>query len=108
MGLQEAMELVDKWKLQNTIIELDAKVIVDTVHNGRNPRTNWGCITTKCRDWIKAKQNVTIVWTKRRGNNVAHELAKWANIEPIKEWDTLAPFCIHPHIQKDMVFLNNE
>jgi ribonuclease HI len=41
MGLQEAMELVNQWKLQDTIIELDVKVIDDTIHNGRNPRTNW-------------------------------------------------------------------
>jgi hypothetical protein len=33
MGLQEAMELVDRWNLQNTVIEMDAKVIVDSVNN---------------------------------------------------------------------------
>jgi ribonuclease HI len=68
MGLQEAMKLVNRWKLQNTIIKLDAKVIVDVIHNGQNPRTNWGCITTKCREWLKEGQNITVLWTKRSGN----------------------------------------
>ncbi|KAK2360163.1 ADP-ribosylation factor GTPase-activating protein AGD3 [Trifolium repens] len=106
MGLQEVMELVDKWKLQNTIIELDAKVIVDTIHNGRNPRTNWGCITTMCREWLKEKRNITIVWTKHSGNSVAHELAKWATIEPNKEWGTLAPYCsLNPKAHEKFVSL---
>jgi hypothetical protein len=59
-------------------------------------------------EWLKEKQNITNVWTKRSGNSVAHELAKWATIEPNKEWGTLAPYCIHPHIQKDMALLNSD
>jgi ribonuclease HI len=108
MGLQEAMDIADRWQLQNTIIELDAKVIVDTIHSGRNPRTNWGCITTRCREWLKEKQNITVVWTKRSGNNVAYELAKWAAIEPNKDWGILAPYCILLHIQKDVSLLKSD
>jgi ribonuclease HI len=71
MGLQEAMELVNQWELQNTIIELDAQVIVDAVQSNHNPRTNWGCIATQCREWLKTGHNITVVWTKRSGNKVA-------------------------------------
>jgi hypothetical protein len=37
--LQEAMELVKRWNLKNTIIELDAKAIVDAVHGEKQPQT---------------------------------------------------------------------
>jgi ribonuclease HI len=105
MGLQEAMELVDRWDLQNTIIEMDAKVIVDSVNQHRNPRTDWGKITTKCWEWMRNRQGITLKWTDRRGNGVAHELAKWADKEPNKDWIHNLPYCIISHIQKDMDLL---
>jgi hypothetical protein len=39
LGLQAAMDLINQWNMQNTIIELDAKTIVDAVHSSKNPRT---------------------------------------------------------------------
>jgi hypothetical protein len=33
------MELVKRWNLKNTIIELDAKAIVDAVHGEKQPQT---------------------------------------------------------------------
>jgi hypothetical protein len=43
-----------------------------------------------------------VVWTRRNGNKAAHELARWAGVEPNKEWRSNLPFCIIPHIQSDM------
>jgi hypothetical protein len=48
MGLQEVMELVDKWKLQNTIIELDAKVIVDTIFTTAETLEQIGAVSLRC------------------------------------------------------------
>jgi ribonuclease HI len=105
MGLQEAMELIDRWNLQNTVIEMDAKVIVDAVNKRRNPRTDWGKITTKCWEWMRNRQGITLEWMDRKGNGVAHELAKWADKEPNTYWNHSLPYCVISHIQKDMEFL---
>jgi hypothetical protein len=79
------MDLVKRWNLQNTAIELDAKAIVDAVHSQRKPIRNWGQITTKCMQWLKESQQISVVCTRGNGNKAAHELAKWADKEPNKE-----------------------
>jgi hypothetical protein len=53
---------------------------------------------------MKNRQGITLEWTERKGNCVAHELAKWADKEPNKEWFHNLPYCIIPHVQKDMEF----
>jgi hypothetical protein len=79
------MELVKRRNLHNTIIELDAKAIVDAVHGQKEARTQWGAITTQCAKWVKESVGISVVWTRRSGNKVAHKLAKWAGIEPNRE-----------------------
>jgi ribonuclease HI len=102
MGLQEAVELIQQWNLQNTIIELDARVIVDAFHKSLTPRTIWGNLVNLCAKKVRDRKDVAVVWTRRSGNNAAHELANWAGIEPNKEWRSNFPSCISYHIQKDM------
>jgi hypothetical protein len=108
MGLQEAITLVQDWNLQNTIIELDAKTIVDTVGSNKNPRTKWGMITTQCAKKMKELNQISVIWTRRNGNKVAHELAKWAGVEPNREWNTNLPSCIIHHIQNDMESISSD
>jgi hypothetical protein len=91
MGFQEAVKLVQDWNLQNTIIELDAKAIVDMANSGRKPRSPWGIITSQCAKKMKELDQISVTWTRRNGNKVAHELAKWARIEPNREWKTNLP-----------------
>jgi ribonuclease HI len=105
MGLQEAMEMIKRKKLQRTIIELDAKAIVDAVCSEKKARTPWGIITYQCAKWVKENEGISVSWTRRSGNRVAHELAKWADTEPNREWETNFPLCIHQHIQNDMSFV---
>ncbi|GAU15609.1 hypothetical protein TSUD_108680 [Trifolium subterraneum] len=45
-----------------------------------------------------------INWVCRKGNRVAHTMAKWAEIEPNQEWILTIPLCIGPLIQKDKAF----
>jgi hypothetical protein len=102
MGLQEAVELIQQWNLQNTIIELDARVIVDAFHKSLTPRTIWGNLVNLCAKKVRDRKDVAVVWTRRSGNNATHELANWAGIEPNREWRSNFPSCITYHIQKDM------
>jgi ribonuclease HI len=76
MGLQEAVKLVQDWNLQNTIIELDAKAIVDMANRRKEPRTSWGILTSQSAKKMKEHNQISITWTRRNGNKVAHELAK--------------------------------
>jgi ribonuclease HI len=102
MGLEEALKMVKRWDLRNTIIETDAKVIVDTVNSRNRPRTIWGKVVERCAKMIKDMQGVNVIWVRRSGNRAAHELARWAVYEPNKDWTSNYPLCIKQHIQKDM------
>jgi ribonuclease HI len=102
MGLQEALDLVNRWNLCNTIIEMDAKMIVDAVHSRTRPRTFWGKIVDSCVKKMKNRSGIKVSWMRRAGNKAAHELARWAAYEPNKEWISNFPNCINSHIQKDM------
>jgi hypothetical protein len=106
MGLQEAVKLVQDWNLQNTIIELDAKAIVDMANSRKEPRTPWGILTSQCAKKMKELNQISIIWTRKHGNKVAHELAKWARFEPNREWNENLPHCIITHIQNDMAAIS--
>jgi hypothetical protein len=34
---------------------------------------------------MKELNQISVTWTRRNGNKVAHELAKWARVEPNRE-----------------------
>jgi ribonuclease HI len=76
MGLEEALKRVKRWDLRNTIIETDAKVIVDTVNSRNRPRTIWGKVVERCVKMIKDRQGADVIWVRRSGNRAAHELAR--------------------------------
>lgn len=102
MDLQEALTLIQKWNLPKTIIEMDAKTVVDAVNWRTQPRSDWGNIVKACVKKMKERNNVNVSWIRRIGNTAAHELAKWARYEPNKEWLCNFPTCITEHIQNDM------
>jgi ribonuclease HI len=102
MGLQEAVSLIQQWNLPTTIIEMDAKTVVDAVRSRSHIRSDWGNIVKACVKKMKERNNVEISWVRRMGNTAAHELAKWARYEPNKEWFCDFPTCITEHVQNDM------
>jgi hypothetical protein len=44
---------------------------------------------------MKDKHGIDVVWIRRRGNQAAHVLARWAANEPNKDW-TLRIFLFPP------------
>jgi hypothetical protein len=94
--------LIHQWNLPKTIIEMDAKILVDAVKSKTQPRSDWGDIVKACVKKMKERNNVDVVWIGRTGNMAAHELAKRAKYEPNKEWYSNYPSCITEHIQNDM------
>jgi hypothetical protein len=45
---------------------------------------------------------IDLVWVKGKDNWAAHNMARWAVLEPNKEWVSDFPICLKPIIQKDM------
>jgi ribonuclease HI len=101
-GLYEALKFVEDNHLSNTIIELDAAIIVQAIHHQSYPRSNWGNLIKLCVRTLGHLDNVSVSWVNRVGNEAAHALACWAFSEPNRNWTTNPPTCILTLIQKDM------
>ncbi|PNX95563.1 ribonuclease H, partial [Trifolium pratense] len=101
MGLMDAIEWIEKLGEQSVIFEMDSQVIVKAVKGQSNIFKSWGKVVRRCILFLKGNPSSDIKWVQRKANQAAHEMAKWAEIEPNKEWTTNIPFCIWPVIQKD-------
>jgi ribonuclease HI len=100
-GLLEAMNWVENQKLRNVIFESDAATVVRAIQANSFPRTAWGQIAKNCARVCDRNESYSVNWVSRVGNQSAHALARWAEVEPDKVW-SFGPSCIQTHIQKDM------
>jgi hypothetical protein len=85
---------------------MDNQTVVNAVKNQTRIRKQWETMMNRCISFLKANTNSTIAWVNRAGNHVAHEVAKWTEQEPNRDWPNSVPMCITtPHILKNMVLL---
>ncbi|MCI67633.1 hypothetical protein A2U01_0088892, partial [Trifolium medium] len=66
-------------------------MVVDALKTKVYPRAYWGKIAQKGGELLQKHPNVCVSWVGRVGNRVAHNLAKWALVEPNKEWLNIVP-----------------
>jgi hypothetical protein len=92
MGLNAALDMAERHNATKIIFELRKASV----------RKPWGSIVKRCIKFLQDNPNSGISWVNRNKNRVAHELAKWAEIEPNRDWPNLYPNWIHPYIQKDI------
>ncbi|CAJ2651829.1 uncharacterized protein LOC123894954 [Trifolium pratense] len=104
-GLKEALNLIQAMELDEVIVEMDAAVIVNAIHNKIFPRNQWGLLARECSRAFDLNNKLSLKWVSREGNHAAHSLARWAFTEPNKWWSNYFPDCINHHIQKDMAFV---
>jgi ribonuclease HI len=102
MGLVEAIKLVEERHLQNVIIEMDSAVIVRAIQRNSYPRKYWGKLAESCARVLKDRNDITLQWTSKKGNEAAHQLARWAISEPNRFWTQNYPICIMQQAQKDL------
>ncbi|GAU40964.1 hypothetical protein TSUD_187210 [Trifolium subterraneum] len=104
LGLNDALDWIDRMREDKVIFELDAQTIVTAVKEHKQIRKSWGFVIRRCVKFLnqKSKPQSDIVWVRRTGNQAAHGLAKWAEQEPNKEWSNFVPSCICGIIQNDM------
>jgi ribonuclease HI len=86
LGLGDALDMAEKLELSNIIIEMDLQMVVKAVIERKMICKSWGAIIQRCVRFLKDNPRSSVVWTKRVNNGAAHALAKWASVEPNKEW----------------------
>jgi ribonuclease HI len=107
MGLKAGLDLASHLGISKLVVEMDADNIVQAIVKKRYPRTQWGGIVRQCARVFEEKNQISIRWIGRNSNAAAHALARWAIQEPNTYWADNFPFCLHPHIQKDMEFVTD-
>jgi ribonuclease HI len=102
MGLKAGLDLASRLGISKLVVELDAENVVKAITKKNYPRTQWGGIVRQCSRVFEERNQFSIRWIGRNSNTAAHALARWAIQEPDTYWANNFPFCLHPHIQKDM------
>ncbi|PNX98065.1 ribonuclease H [Trifolium pratense] len=105
LALNDAMEWVAKFINHQVVLETDSQTIVKAIKGRMRIRKDWGWIVQRSIIFLEENPNADIRWVPRSANRVAHEMAKWAEIEPNSEWINCVPTCIWPFIQKDKYFV---
>jgi ribonuclease HI len=90
-GIEVVLNTMDQIEGFSYVIESDAKEVVKAIQTKKCPRVYWGSIVRNCIDRLASLPNTTVVWGKRDGNKVAHQLARWAFKTPIRGWLTSLP-----------------
>jgi hypothetical protein len=80
LGLSDAIDMVESYNGTDVIFELDNQVIVHAVQRRSQIRRQWGHAVQRCINFIKRNPRSSISWVSRKGNWVAHGLARWAKI----------------------------
>ncbi|KAK2407986.1 hypothetical protein QL285_043537 [Trifolium repens] len=104
-GLNDALDMVDRYSASNVIFELDNQVIVRAVQRKQLIRKQWGNVVTRCINFLNRNPNSSIVWVNRNGNRVAHTLARWAEHDPWGDWPNDVPLCIKNQVLRDAPIL---
>jgi ribonuclease HI len=102
MGLNDALDMAGRYNASAITFKLDSMIIVKAVKDKAKIRRNGGFAIQRCIEFLQANPRASINWTRRENNRVAHELARWAEVEPNFDWHSNIPMCIKPFIQKDM------
>jgi ribonuclease HI len=102
LGLADAIDMIKNYGITDVIVEMDNQTIVNAVKRRTRIRKPWGFAVNHCINFLHDNPNSSMFWVSRKGNRVAHELAKWAELDTIRDWPNSVPHCIYPHILKDM------
>ncbi|WJX62182.1 hypothetical protein P8452_47205 [Trifolium repens] len=67
MGLNDALDMVDRYKLSTVVIKLDNQIVVRAVKNRSGIRKQWGRVINCCALFLRANPNSSISWVSRSG-----------------------------------------
>jgi ribonuclease HI len=105
LGLNDALDMVERYSACNVVFELDNQVLVRAVQRKNLIRKHWGSVVTRCVDFLTRNPNSSIMWVNRNGNRVAHTLARWAKRESMGDWPNEVPECIKDLVLRDTPIL---
>lgn len=95
-SLLQAIQWAHGLGLQQVIIELDAKVVVDNIHTNYCDLSEFGFIISECKHLLALKPTYEVVYVRRQVNVVVHSLARTTTFWSSPEVFDYLPSCISP------------
>jgi ribonuclease HI len=103
LGILEVLQYIQNQGLKEVAVETYSQECANVIFSKSCARSYWGRTIRACISLCECLDKVEIKWTNRMSNHVAHEIARWAAIEPDRFWTSMFPRPIFSHIQKDMI-----
>jgi len=95
MGLREAILWLGQLGLSKVRIELDRKLVVDSIFDRTNNQSEFGNIIHMCRSLLQQFSNFKISFVRRQVNYVAHGLARESKLYARHHIFDSIPSCIN-------------
>jgi hypothetical protein len=92
--LKEAILWLGELGLSNVHIELDCKLVTDSIMDRTNNRAEFGNIMSTCRSLLTHFPNIKISFVRRQANFVAHTLARASKLYASRQVFDLISSCI--------------
>lgn len=94
IGLHEALSWIKDLGISRVIIEMDAKIVVDTVNEVISPNSILGDIVDGCKRALLNSPNFSVRWIPRDANVTAHRLARSARSFSSPHYWVERPTCV--------------
>jgi len=94
VGLRDTILWLGQLRLSDVHIELDFKLVVDSICDKNNNQAEFGNIIADCRSLLQQFANFKISFVRRQVNVVAHSLARVSILHARHHVFDLIPSCI--------------
>ncbi|XP_024636060.1 uncharacterized protein [Medicago truncatula] len=103
VGLRDAILWLGQLELSNVQLELDCKLVVDSIYDKNNNQAEFGSIIDDCRSLLQQFTNFKISFVRRQANVVAHSFARVSIFQARHQVFDLIPSCIPNCVMNEMI-----
>ena len=87
------------------LIELDCKLVVDSIFDRNSNQVEFGSIISECRSLLKHYPNYKISFVRRQANFVAHTLARASRLNARYQEFDLIPSYIETIVRNEIIWV---
>lgn len=90
-ALRKTMQFCVELGFKLAIFEGDSQLLVEAINREEDSETWYGHLVAEVKTWFKNRQQWTISFIHREGNQAAHKSAKCLNLLEEKVWIEVSP-----------------
>jgi len=103
IGFCDAISWLGRLGLSKVLIELDCKLVVDSIVDRNTKQAEFGSIISDCQALLQQHPNFKISFARRQANFVAHTLAGASRLHARHQQFDLIPSCIETLLRSEII-----